>query len=91
VELYAVREAVVRSVRAAKRGECEMGGRDGDDEVDCRVRWEEEEEEEEIRGVKAGSVRWRERVGYAVGRDDILGGFAKRARRWVIEGQQILN
>lgn len=78
----------MRSVRAAKRGECEMGGRDGDKEVACRVRCEEEEEE--IRGVRAGSVRWRERVGCAVGRDAIVGGFVAIARRWAIRGQ-VLN
>jgi len=63
----------VRSVRAAKRGECEMGERDGEEVVACRFRCEEDEEE--IRGVRAGSVRWRERVGCAVGRDAIVGRF----------------
>jgi hypothetical protein len=86
VELYAVKEAVVRSVRAAKRGECEMEGRDGED---CRARWEEEEED--IRGVRAGSVRWRERVGCAVRMDAIVGCFVGMARRWVIERQQVLD
>lgn len=79
----------MRSVRAAKRGECEIGGRLGGEEVVCRVRWEEEEEE--IRGVRAGSVRWRERVGCAVGRNAIVGGFVAKVRRWGIEGQEVLG
>lgn len=73
----------MRSVRAAKRGECERGGSDGEEEEYGRVRWEEEE----IRGVRAGSVRWRERVGCAIGRDAIVGGFVGMAVHWVIEEQ----
>lgn len=49
-------EAVVRSARARKRGE-----------VDCWFRVEEED----IRGVRVGSVRWRETVGWAEGREAI--------------------
>jgi hypothetical protein len=81
VELYAVREAVVRSVRAAKRGECDMGGRLEDKEVSCRARCDEEEEEE-MRGVRAGSVRWRERVGWAAGRDAIVRLSKRKSPLW---------
>ena len=51
--MYAVTEALVKSVRERYCMMLALGD------------WEEEEER---RGVNAGSVRWRERVGCAVGR-----------------------
>jgi hypothetical protein len=50
------------SVRARKRGE-----------LDCEGRVAGQAEEEDMRGVRAGSVRWRERKGWAEGRDAMLG------------------
>lgn len=56
-EVYAVTEAVVRSVRARYWRE---------------VDWGLLEEEEETRGVRAGSERWRERLGWSKGSEAMI-------------------